>query len=314
MFFYNSGFAADIVGMMEWRATLGYCKESYDIELKDLDEYCLDRFPQATVLTKEIAIGFLDKIRERRKGHVDAAAIRCLAKYQIMLGKSSFLLPSGIYSYSKPRLPRIMTEDECSRFFEATDQWPHQPASPLLEYTVPVIFRLQYATGMRPQEVRKLSRNDFDFIHNTVYIAESKRHKDRLIPVDADVMRMCKKYDAISREMYPNTPHFFPNKLQNVHAAESLFLLFRKCWEMAGNHLDQCYCSPYILRHNFATQTIMRWVEEGADLDAKIPYLSAYMGHETFESTYYYIHLLPERLSRMKFMDISDITGSGGVL
>lgn len=32
------------------------------------------------------------------------------------------------------------------------------------------------------------------------------------------------------------------------------------------------------------------------DLNTRLPYLSAYMGHTGFEDTAYYIHLLPEKL------------------
>jgi len=77
---------------------------------------------------------------------------------------------------------------------------------------------------------------------------------------------------------------------------------------MSGNDSGRGRCTPYILRHNYATQTLMRWVEEGRDLDAMAPYLSAYMDHEKFSSTYYYILLLPERLARM------DFTRYGGVI
>ena len=34
--------------------------------------------------------------------------------------------------------------------------------------------------------------------------------------------------------------------------------------------------------------------EAGADVAAMLPYLSRYMGHATFESTYYYVHTSPE--------------------
>jgi site-specific recombinase XerD len=70
---------------------------------------------------------------------------------------------------------------------------------------------------------------------------------------------------------------------------------------MSGNDNSRGTCVPYDLRHNYATQTMMRWVESGKDLEAWIPYLSAYMGHVCFSSTFCYIHLLPERLARMDF-------------
>lgn len=71
--------------------------------------------------------------------------------------------------------------------------------------------------------------------------------------------------------------------------------------------MSRLSCTPYDLRHNFATRTLMRWVEEGKDLNAYAPYLSTYMGHVTFNSTFYYIHLLPEKLGIQKLMDIQGI-------
>jgi len=50
---------------------------------------------------------------------------------------------------------------------------------------------------------------------------------------------------------------------------------------------------------------MMKWLEEGADLYAKLPYLSAYMGHTNFTDTAYYIHLLPENLIRSTAIDWS---------
>lgn len=56
------------------------------------------------------------------------------------------------------------------------------------------------------------------------------------------------------------------------------------------------YARPYDLRHNFATRTLMRWIDEKRDIMTLMPYLSTYMGHVSLEETMYYIHLLPERL------------------
>lgn len=77
---------------------------------------------------------------------------------------------------------------------------------------------------------------------------------------------------------------------------------------MSGNGTTRGSCTPYALIHNFATQILMHWIEEQRDLDAMIPYLSAYMGHESFSATYYYIHLLPERIALM------DFTRSDGII
>ena len=76
---------------------------------------------------------------------------------------------------------------------------------------------------------------------------------------------------------------------------------------MAGNLDGLPYCTPYILRHNFATRTITGWMKEGKDFSQYMSYLSVYMGHETFRETCYYLHLMPERISQMGCTDISGI-------
>ena len=43
--------------------------------------------------------------------------------------------------------------------------------------------------------------------------------------------------------------------------------------------------------------------------EERIPLLSSYMGHETYKDTYYYFHLMPERISKLGYMDISDVVG-----
>lgn len=310
MILFQSNFAHDIHGLKEWRKALGYSADSYDRHLTHFDRYCKEVFPDADVLTWDIALSYLETKRERCDIYVDVAAIRTLARYQILLGKDACVFPADYFSYRKRCLPYIMSREECRRFFQATDRYPYSPANPLIGYTTAVIFRLQYATGMRPQETRLLRRQDFDFIHDTIYIANSKRHKDRQIAADHLVMEMCRNYDSIARGMYPDTEIFFPNRNGKAHGTQSISTLFHKCWEMAGNpQVSARYCTPYILRHNFATQILAQWMEEGRDFGQFLPYLSTYMGHQTFRETCYYLHLLPERLSKMNFMDISDIIG-----
>ena len=47
----------------------------------------------------------------------------------------------------------------------------------------------------------------------------------------------------------------------------------------------------------------MRWIDEGRDVMALMPYLSTYMGHVSLQETLYYIHLLPERLKSSPGID-----------
>jgi integrase/recombinase XerD len=53
---------------------------------------------------------------------------------------------------------------------------------------------------------------------------------------------------------------------------------------------------PYDLRHAFAVHRLSRWYGEGADLHARLPWLSTYMGHVDIIGTESYLHTTPELL------------------
>lgn len=75
--------------------------------------------------------------------------------------------------------------------------------------------------------------------------------------------------------------------------------LVKSCWAAAHPEVDPKLLPrlrPYDLRHRFASTVLQRWLDEGRNLYAMLPYLRAYMGHEKFSDTAYYIHILPERL------------------
>ena len=57
-------------------------------------------------------------------------------------------------------------------------------------------------------------------------------------------------------------------------------------------------CRPRLhdLRHSFAVRTLLDWYAGNADVQARLPSLSTYMGHVNPASTYYYLTAAPELL------------------
>ena len=117
-----------------------------------------------------------------------------------------------------------------------------------------------------------------------------------------DVAALCERYDTIVRTKGINSIYLFPNAMNDydVLHCDWLFDMFDLCWKNSG---IQQYSGnkprPYDFRHTFATKCLYRWLKEGKDLQSYLPYLSAYMGHEDFSHTAYYIHLVPEYFKQM---------------
>jgi integrase len=55
----------------------------------------------------------------------------------------------------------------------------------------------------------------------------------------------------------------------------------------------------HALRHTFAVHRLLKWYQEGADVNAKLPLLSTYMGHAHYSYTQKYLTVLP------RFIDIA---------
>jgi integrase/recombinase XerD len=53
---------------------------------------------------------------------------------------------------------------------------------------------------------------------------------------------------------------------------------------------------PYELRHAFAGHRLMAWASDGVDIHAKLPSLSAYLGHQNIIGTEVYLKATPQLL------------------
>jgi integrase len=78
-------------------------------------------------------------------------------------------------------------------------------------------------------------------------------------------------------------------------SSTSLTVNFKSIWDAAGLKRDgKIKPRAYDFRHHFACANILKWSKEETDVHAMLPYLMRYMGHSSLESTYYYIHLIPD--------------------
>jgi integrase len=89
---------------------------------------------------------------------------------------------------------------------------------------------------------------------------------------------------------------FFVSGAGNQVTPAAAGTVFARIWDQAGlaRPAGGRPPRPYDFRHHFAYATIERWMRQGKDVSAMLPYLSRYMGHATFDSTYYYIHTSPD--------------------
>jgi len=302
---FNSNLAQYIESFLQQKRAFGFKYESNIRYLINFDAMCMVSFPKETTLTREMAMSWGKAYSDEGKEGFSRrmSSIRELARYMTRNDIPAFVIPRNCGKCPNRRyVPHIFTENELTLIFEAVDALYADHNYPTNHLVAPVLLRLLYAGGLRPYEGRLLKRKDIDLEKGTIFIPESKRYRDRIIVMDSSMLELCRKYDIAVRRVMPNSDYFFPSNGKNSEAYGRHWVrdILSRCLNNAGlTEIAGNPPRPYDFRHTFATHTLYRWLEEGRDLENCVPYLSAYMGHERFEHTYYYIHLVPELFSQL---------------
>jgi integrase len=303
---FKSFFANDILGYIKLRVSLGNEEDTFARRLKLFDTFCVENYTEKTILSMEIAENWCTK---KSNEHTNTLKLRTnilrgFSKYLVSIGKEAYIIPDGFTCKGARFIPYLYNDIELSDFFKSADQLPPHPLSPYRQYVVPVIFRVLYCCGLRPQEVRLLKVSDTNLVEGTFYISDSKRNKDRIVTMSEELCNLCIKYDTLMKDKMPSREYFFQNPNGEPFRIAWIQQQFFRCWKFAGitftkNHKPRVYDWS----HNFATRVIISWMDEQKDVMNRLPYLSTYMGHSSLEYTAYYIHLVPGHL---KYSTLTD--------
>ena len=190
-------------------------------------------------------------------------------------------------------------------FFHGADSFRPHGKAPARHLVIPVFYRLLYCCGLRPAEARLLKKENVDLVRGSVYVVESKGHKDRVVAVADDLLQIMRSYSTLISEIYPDSDYFFPRyDGDGPYTKRWTEEMFWRCFSMAGiTAFEGPKPRVYDFRHTFATECICRWMREGRDIDAMLPFLSAYMGHARYEDTLYYVHMVPDFYERVGTVD-----------
>jgi len=308
---FSSNFKETMLAYCAWRKSLGFSND-HAIHLLKFDAYCNEFHPCVNSLTSSLVTGWIKyEIKSNRRCIENkCAAIRSFARY---IGGDAYILKEKYIRYKRNFNPYVFTDEELTRLFAATDV-VKKIGDPFFAETAGYIFRLIYTCGLRPQEARKLRCADIDFQTGEIFISKSKQNKDRIVVAAPDVMEMLSHYQNRRSIFCRNNDIFFIHTNGTPITSEQLTDLFQKCWKEANPHLDGKLLPrvrPYDLRHRFASAVLQKWIDEGRNLYTMLPYLRAYMGHEEFRDTLYYVHILPEHLLSSNHVDWKQIESVG---
>jgi len=160
---------------------------------------------------------------------------------------------------------------------------------------MPEIFRLLYGCGLRLGEALNLRVRDVDLNKGVLTVRQGKFRKDRLVPPALSLVNRLRAYAARLGDRPPDAI-FFPSPRDGPISLGAVYSLFRELLIRCAIPHGGRGKGPRVhdLRHGFAVHTLLRWYREGADLNAKLPLLATYLGHQRLLGTQRYLHLTAE--------------------
>jgi len=237
---------------------------------------------------------------------VRLATIRGFFRYLVSLGALD-ASPWDAFNYPKPKrfMPFVFPVDEIKRLFgylrgRAGRAGPKSD----LYFAYYALFHTIYACGLRAQEGCKLNIGDTDFGSSIFTVRETKFGKSRLVPFNARTGQIVREYLECyrpSEDGMPQDAPLFLNLIRKRFRPKLISGHFSKvCSELGIGQGKQVRGSMvyggatlHSLRHSFAVHRLLKWYEEGADVNAKLPLLSTYMGHVHYKHTQRYLTVLP---------------------
>lgn len=299
---FESCFAARIEDFIAQKNALGFGYLESSRLLRDFDRFCLARFPDAEFLTEEICLAWATKkdTEGNNTFRNRMMPVREFARYLNRNGETAYVLPPDIARKDAPYAPYIYTEAEIQAIWNVLDHLKPRGSYPVRHFVIPATVKLLYCCGLRPAEARRLRVGDVDLDKGRLNIMESKQHRSRIVMMADDVVEMLSGCNAVVSAVMPEREPFFPNSEGGYYGKRGLEKTFRQTLMKAGiDGTGRRSPRLYDFRHTFATRRLYNWMREGKDLNAMLPYLSAYMRHAQLSDTYYYIHLVPGLLEEM---------------
>jgi len=172
----------------------------------------------------------------------------------------------------------------------------------LKDSAVYVAILLLARCGMRISEPLRLLLHHYRPGENTLYIAQTKFKKDRLIPIPQSVAVELDNYLQLRKALLPDdhNPSLLVahhNKGLSSYQLSSAFHQAVKDIGLAHSRktiANTTFGAPtaHSLRHSFAINTLNRIRAQGRSVHNALPVLAAYLGHSEYKHTLVYLKVL----------------------
>jgi integrase/recombinase XerD len=225
------------------------------------------------------------------------SAVRGFAAYLHVIDSRHEVPPAGLFPDPGGRpVPYLYSDADITALMTAASRLN----GPQRRAAYRALIGLLAVTGIRIGEAIRLDDEDLDEDSETILIRQPKSGRPRIVPLHPTTiaeLRACQQVRDRTRPQ-PRTNALFTTLTGARLNYPGTCTTFRRLATLAGLP-ERPGARPRIhdLRHSMAVATLLQWCRDGEDVRARIPQLSAMLGHSGPRDTYYYLHAAPELLA-----------------
>lgn len=315
---YNGVLAPYMNALIRMKESCGFKILSTKWFFKEFDEFTVKHGLKVPVISRELIDEWI-KSRTNdcsRTFYGKCSKLSQLARYMNEHGNKSYIMPLPECKNDRGYVPYIFSEGQISSIFEESDRLlrkSHRMDDPII--SIPCLIRMLYSTGLRITEAISLKNKDVDLDRNILHIGNggtSKNGEERIVPICESLKNVISQYlryrNRLPLKGITADNHLFFVKLDGTEVSSSCaYKWFRKIYSNCGIAYKGEQFGPRVhdLRHSMATHSLSKMINQGMDVYAILPLLSACLGHKHITATEAYV-----RLSCDKYPDLLEMCSS----
>jgi len=279
------------------RRALGCKLVRAERDLRQFLDYLGDR--QQDTLTVEAAA---DWVRQSRHGSDAPAlgmeAVRGFAAFLHAHDPAHEIPPAGLFPRRRLRaVPYLYSPADVAALQAAAGRL----RGPLRADTYTVLIALLTVTALRIGEALALDDGDIDTVEGMLLVRQDKAQSFRLVPLHPTALAELAGYRHHRDQAFPGraATAVLASRTGDRLTYNAVHKTFTGLVSAAGLGPRTGRCRPTIhgLRHSYAVNMLAGWYRDGADVPARLPWLSTVMGHSGPASTYWYVSASPELMA-----------------
>jgi len=174
-----------------------------------------------------------------------------------------------------------------------------RPIDSIRPRTFHTLFGLLYTSGIRIGEAMALDLEDACADSMRLLIRNGKFRKERWVPLSKSTWGVLQDYIRVRCRLFAPMAHspLFVNVRGSRLRHCSVYVAFHGV--LAAAQIPEVGADgPRVhdFRHTFAVRRVLRWYQQGRDVNALLPALATYMGHVDIASTQVYLNVAGELL------------------